>query len=190
MSQLWKDVSYYVVNARYTWYVNQQMHKMMYFQSSKLQICNASVHANVQCVLHTLDMTLNYHTRWCVMKVCNCKCAMWVCNVSVDVQCANVKCKWECKFSCKFVNVPCKCVSEVHKRAEVMKQVCLWNCRKLFGCKMYMYEWMFPLVCKYVMRTCGIEHAKKVRKFVCNVCEPVTRGCDHVKQLSKQIVSF
>ena len=61
-------------------------------------MCNTNGYIGVKCVLNTLDMTFDNCTRWCVVKVCNCKCACAIAGV-------DVKCKWVCKFACMFVNV-------------------------------------------------------------------------------------
>jgi hypothetical protein len=144
-------------------------------------MCNASGYLGVKCVLHIIGMTFDNCRRWCVVRVC---------NVSVHVQyaCADVKYKWECKFACKFVNVQCKFVSEMHKRVEMRKQVCLWNSHMWVGCEMHVWEWVIFHVDKYVMPMCGTKHANKARKFICNVCKPITRGCNHVMQVCQQIV--
>ena len=109
--------------------------------------------------------------------------------VSVQSECACAIACADVKFSCKFVNVQCKCVSEMHKRVEVRKQVCLRNCHMWVRCKMHVREWVLPLVWKHVMSMCGTKHAKKLRKFFCNSCEPITRGCNCVKPVCQQIVS-
>lgn len=131
-----------------------------------MHVCCANMCVRMKCMQGTLDMWTDNYTRWYVVKTFICECA-WRCIMCIS---------------------ECASVSEIIKSAWMRKHVCLQKYHIWVRCEMHVREWVLPLVCTYVMLMCRARYGKKVRKFVCNVCEPITWRCNHAMWGCKSIV--